>query len=258
MELWVGAIRQHLGKKAVRYVECLTVNILAVDKGVKPSYLYDVAEPCGDKLKGLLKELRERSLITTNLNVLEIGMDCLVVNTEAVKNESVLQDLDQRLINVSKFIKKPALCCNSDGVNSLKEAYTSIVTDLDSDKVHFVSLPCSVSCNISSLFGVLLNYPVIYWYKTDDGQGENCLSMEKLVCVKVTADLNLKYLKTESSVCLKESCLFSFSYPSCLNVQCEPLIDNWFKRIQEKVSDSKIFLNVQRHREERVLQAVVL
>ena len=92
--------------------------------------------------------------------------------------------------------------------------------------------------NFSTLFGVLLGYPVVYWY-SDIQHCSNCLSMVPLSVHRVTA--NSDDLQTSANLpCAKlsevrrEHPIYSFSVPNALVPHLQNSIDDWFKRVRAK------------------------
>ncbi|XP_045166217.2 UPF0739 protein C1orf74 homolog [Mercenaria mercenaria] len=256
MEIWRTSITKHLGRKVVRHTESLMVDITAVDIGIKPGYLYDIGQPNGEKIKELLQDLKQQHLIKNNLNVLEIGMDCLIVNVEELRKSAYFSDCNETLIDVSGSKNKPCIRSDKSTASGIKEELDKIIDVLDCNKVKL--LPhCYPSCNVSSLFGMVLNYPVVYWYDNLDGKGDNCLSMEKLTSVKVDC-LQKNGPKPKSVTKIDRHCLYSFSYPSCLNSVCRPFVDQWFAQLKDRVQHQMVFTDVEITFEEIVLEAVCL
>ncbi|XP_060551730.1 UPF0739 protein C1orf74 homolog [Ruditapes philippinarum] len=256
MDIWKNIIIKHLGRKVARHWDSFMMDILAVDKGIKPAYLYDIGQPNGKQLVEFLKDLKEKEFIMNNLNVIEIEMDCLIVNTDELKQIVPLIGINERLIDVSEYLKEPEICGIGDAAKSIKENLENLIVELDCCKVKFLS-GCCLTCNISSLFGVLLNYPVVYWFDSQDGKGGNCLSMERLTNVKVEICCVQRYGQN-SKERPKSHCLYSFSYPSCLSIICRPFVDQWFHRLRDRVNEQDLFSNVTIKFEEVILEAVCL
>lgn len=256
MEVWRNVIGKHLGRKILRHVENLRIDITAVDVGIKPAYLFDIGQACGEKLINLLYDLKREELIEANLNVIEIGMDCLIVNVEEIKKMVNLMNLNERLIDVSKSLHVPCFCSSTHGTEDVKVSMKKVIEGLDSTKVKLSTLPL-FSCNITSVFGLMLNYPLVYWFSDHDGKGDNCLSFEKLVSVKVTVRLSADRPK---SVGLRNEnhCLYSFSYPFCLQSVCELKLEQWYDKLNDRLQEQKVFSDVKMSCEEIVLEAVCL
>lgn len=258
MEVWRNICKQHLGRKILRHSQSLMINISAVDVGIKPAYLYDIGQPRGEKLKHLVGDLKHQELIQNNLNVVEIGMDCVILNVEEFKKWTESVEISDKLIDVSKSKDSPCFVTQEEAVVNLKEVTEKLRDELDSSRVKLSALT-SVSCNVSSLFGLMLNYPLIYWYDDSDGKGGNCLSMEKLVSVKVMVTCAIKSKRkpyTETKVI--DHCLYSFSFPFCLNSMSRPVVELWFDKLKEKLHGQETFTDMKIAVEEVTLEAVSL
>lgn len=263
-----AVVIKHLGRKCLKFYESLMVNIHAVDEGVKSGYLYDIGSVTSDQLLNLLKELKQENLIKNNLNLIEIEMDYIIVNVEELLTGNLVDNLQDRLINVSDSIKQPCIVESLSVHNELESVFSGILQKLDTTKVKLCVLGSSIGCNISSLFGLLLNYPVIYWYL--DSSAGNCLSMEKLVCVKVDVthsehkqqrfDQGSEPCKSHQGreLCHRSITLYSFSFPHCMYDHCKMVVDTWYSRVEDKINNSDLFSNLKYNSEEVVLEAVCL
>lgn len=96
------------------------------------------------------------------------------------------------------------------------------------DRLYCIELPPSV--NRTTLYGVLLGYPVIYWYgDTEDGSDVGgCLSMIPLVVTTASVTFDLK---DRSDVSLKNCDIYSFSIPESLFNLCREPVDIWRNQI---------------------------
>jgi len=76
--------------------------------------------------------------------------------------------------------------------------------------------------NRSTVFGLLLGYPVVYWYKniTD---ADNCLSHVPLRLFRILA--------VDSTADSKPTIIYSFTVPERLYSHCQFLIDSWQKQL---------------------------
>ena len=103
--------------------------------------------------------------------------------------------------------------------------------------------------NRTTVFGYLLDYPVLYWY---DNDGENCLSMVPLINVKVTAEFGGDDLK------VKDHLAWSFSYPDCFQQTLSSRTSTWFLEIKRRVERQPLFKSVKFHEEKVTLPAVAM
>lgn len=257
-----GLVLRHLGRKVD--ARLLLANILAVDRGIKRAYLYDLGTPDAYKLSRFLIDLSSTGILHQALNIIEIGMDCVIVNAHEMKVND-LNQIQEKFVDVSKRCEGPRIL-DSFGkeVIEVKSAFYNICNCLDSGKMTVAGESDCPKCNISSLFGLLLNYPVVYWYDTSNGESENCLANEKLTVVKIQVRVQPKEKKCPELHAVFGNCydfsLFQFSYPSVSVVEkeCRPIVRLWSEHIKERISKVDLFSEPQITFREEILDAVVL
>jgi len=255
MEELKSTIHKHLGRK----VDVLSIycNILAVDLALKPAFLYDASTPDSGKLVGLVTELRQKGFLEYNLNIVELGMDCMLVNVGAVKQLNV-DDVGERLVDVSSEIKAPAVAFDVAVMSELKTAVKQVTENLDSDEIKMCVIGVSRLCNITTLFGFLLDYPVLYWFKRED----NCLSMEPLVAVKIVVKFksNDKNSRNTHGLFEKPYChnLYQFSYPVNLSATLQNVLERFYARIKSFVKCCNLIADIEIVKENVSLISVAL
>ena len=92
--------------------------------------------------------------------------------------------------------------------------------------------------NITTIFGILLDYPVVYWYE-DNVNANTCLSCKDLT--------NYKLNIVNSGAHLMDHSIYSFTIP--MSVIDEPIqnkIDQWISRVLEIGIMHKVILNRER------------
>jgi Domain of unknown function (DUF4504) len=84
--------------------------------------------------------------------------------------------------------------------------------------------------NRTTLYGVLLGYPVIYWYEDmiDGGGAGRCLSMIPLIVTTATVTFDIKGQCCDS---LKTCDIYSFSIPEELYQHCQATVKTWCNQI---------------------------
>lgn len=253
-------VSRHLGRKVDSRL--LLANILAVDHGIKRAYLYDLGTPDAYKLSRFLIDLSSTGILKQVLNIVEIGMDCVIVNAHEMEVND-LNQIQEKFVDISKRCKGPGIL-DSFGkeVMEVKSAFCNICNCFDSGKVTIAGKSDCPKCNISSLFGFLLNYPVVYWYDTSNGESENCLANEKLTVVKIQVRVQPTEEKYPDLHAVFGNCydfnLFQFSYPSVVEEECRPVVQLWSEHIKERISKVDLFSEPQVTFREEVLDAVVL
>lgn len=257
---WKFIITKYLGRSVGKKWRKLMVDIKAVDISIKTAYLYDIGPPVGHKLQALVIELHAESLIENYLNVVKVGMDCLIVNPESLKAvkasfvNTQFESYETKFVDITSG--SDSIIINNETIRTeLHEAVTNIARNLVFDRVNLLSLSDSVCCNRTSLFGLLLGYPVVYWFDESKNKQQNYLSMVPLCCVQVTAAMMEDY---SDQNCETESHhLYSFSYPSCHNDILQAVVRKWFEQLEMKVSDT-LFENLSIISVEKCFEAVCL
>lgn len=263
LDKWIHVAQRHIGKQSTFQHQSLMADIVAVDCGIKTAYLYDIGAPVAERLLSLLQDLKKEELIKTCLNVLQIDLDCLILNPAVCQNSIALDNLTDKLVDVSKSVRVPCMLDSVQHAVELKKVFENILNNLDHSVIKLYTWPLQIQFNVSSLFGLLLNYPIIYWYNTLDDASEICLSMEKLTCVKVILDFQVLPMmmhdnKRWAATCYVKHCLFSFSYPSVLESHCKHIVQSWFSKVYENVERTQFFKNAHKLTEETVSEAVNL
>jgi len=85
--------------------------------------------------------------------------------------------------------------------------------------------------NRSTVFGLLLGYPVVYWYK-DVTTADNCLSHVPLRLFRILA--------VDSTANSQPTVIYSFTVPEQLYSHCQFLIDSWQKQLLTLASRPRI------------------
>ena len=115
---------------------------------------------------------------------------------------------NRNVVNVEASLAQPAVFDErtADGIlTAIRFEIDKYIEDFkDKRECSVLDMKFSSSVNRTTVFGCLLDYPVLYWY---DNDGENCLSMVPLVNVKVTAEFG------DDDLNLRDHLAWSFSYP---------------------------------------------
>ncbi|XP_069141835.1 UPF0739 protein C1orf74 homolog [Argopecten irradians] len=224
-------VSTYMGKKIKQYARELFTNIQLVDLHVKPSYLLDFGVDGIEKLVLLLEEMKRRDFITNSLNVLQLDFDFVIINPVTFKRiQSTELEKCHTIVDVSKSRNSPEVLCKDGGVfDQIKRIFKDVLPDNNHIK-HF-TVDCN-SANLTTIFGVLLSYPIVYWFDNTDGVMANCLDMEPLESFKVTG-------WRHSDKC--DHCVFSFSVPKSVFDDLESKVMKWFKVVFEETEWNQIF-----------------
>ena len=224
---WKSLIVKHLGKACSKSVSSIMLDVLCVDAGIKPSYLFDVACVDARSLHGFVRQLHEGNMIKRQLSVVVVEEDVFVVHPDILNIVSQL-NTDVTIVNVSDSLSQPVTLAKEATEDILSGVITQLrgcIVDTSTSQVITMSFPSSV--NIPTVFGYLLGYPILYWQNLTSVQ--NCLGMVPLITVKVQFQNVLK----ESSFVYDS---FSFSVPKHIFVtqKLDGYIDGWFAKIRMK------------------------
>ena len=103
--------------------------------------------------------------------------------------------------------------------------------------------------NITTLFGLLLDYPVVYWYE-DIEDGKTCLACKDLIRYTINYNSLLESHSNKSSV-------VSFTIPKCVfSSSIESSIERWITECRELATINKA--NISCEKKQVNLSTIVL
>jgi len=239
-ELFVAAARKCLsaGRKSLSVPQSLDLaaQVSAVDLGLKPALLYDSNGARAEQVQQYLSSLQSSQLVSTSLITLDLNGNTLIVNPVSVKSnlERLLHGSGVVVINVCHSLEKPAITERGElksivqdlllllrGFAQLKEAEKPLYVGEESEE-----------WNLCTVFGLLLGYPVTYWFDQTKSF-ENCLSMTPLMVT--TASVTWQ-ADTAGHTC----CLYSFSVPAVLHKETQSNLEDWNRRLQERLQQQNV------------------
>ncbi|XP_051004122.1 UPF0739 protein C1orf74 homolog [Acomys russatus] len=257
-QLLVAAAQQTLGmgkRKGPPRAVCLHLagEVLAVARGLKPAVLYDWNSAGVLALQTYLKELQGVGFPTAGLHILEIGESNLIVSPEHAGQhlERVLLGA-VALVDISCSRPHPSVS-SLDQLPDLKSLIAEILT-------HFRGLQKDASlgvshsklhpsdCNLCTVYGILLGYPVSYTFHLNHGDG-NCLAMTPLRVF--TAQVS--WLPGQLPVLL-----YSFSVPESLFPALRDFVRVWEKDLRTGLRTQSVFADLSISSEIVTLPAVAL
>ena len=227
---WKHLIGQHLGRSYTKRSRQLLLDLLCVDCGLKPALLLDFSVPSAECLHHLLDAATKTGVLTNKLLVLTIDMDMLVISPDAFDN-SVDIFACLTFVDVSASQEHPCVISGlDDRLLQTRTAFSRFLAEKDKCTA-CMELPIerdsSSTANPSTLFGVLLGYPVVYYYNTSLQCQDNCLSMVPLIHFVVSGLLGQSVSMGSGKLCQKHI-IFSFSVPE-LFVDLLPKVEAWYK-----------------------------
>lgn len=235
-ELFVAAARKHLCVGRTRPSEHRSVDlaaqVLAVDLGLKPALLYDSNGASAEQLQLYLRSLQASRLVSDSILTLDLNGNALIVHPVTVISnlEQVLHGEGVAVIDVCPSLEQPTV------TEPLTAALRSTTQDLllclrgceqprEAEKPLCVGKKCE-EWNLCTVFGLLLGYPVTYWFDQTKSF-ENCLSMTPLMVTTAAATW-----QTEAA---GHTCrLYSFSVPEVLREETRSNFNYWKLRLQER------------------------
>lgn len=196
-------------KKHWRTIAC---QIYAVnnDENPKRGFLFDCGTPDVDALLDLVAGLKKNNLINNDIIIATVKEDVFILNTKKFhqKNSPILIDVSGRL-------DKPMIL-NFDDIEKMIKEIENQISNYDNDQL--IELKIAHDWCIPTIFGYLINYPVLYYHLPDDDT--NCLSLSDLKVYQVTTFNEI---------------LISFSIPKEVyerSKTVESLIDLWLSHFQ--------------------------
>nr|XP_054594489.1 UPF0739 protein C1orf74 homolog [Nothobranchius furzeri] len=247
--LYVDVARKYLsaGRKSLSVPQSLDLaaHVSAVEAGLKPALLYDSNGACAAQVQQYLSSLQSLQLVSESLFTLDLNGNSLIVNTGAVRSnlERVLCDDSVAVIDVCHSLDQPAVS------NSQRGEMKSVMEDLlllleqheEAEKPLYVEK--SEEWNLCAVFGVLLGFPVTYWFDQTESF-ENCLSMTPLMVITASASW-------QADGPHHRCCLYSFTLPAALQEETRPKLEDWELRLQERFKQQRILKDL------RISQATV-
>ncbi|XP_047437786.1 UPF0739 protein C1orf74 homolog [Mugil cephalus] len=241
-ELFVAAARKYLctGRKSLSAPQSLDLaaQVSAVDLGLKPALLYDSNGACAEQLQQYLSSLQSLQLVSESLLTLDLSGNSIVVNPVTVRShlEKVLSDGNVAVIDVCHSLDKPSI---SDPLRGELQRMTQDLLLLlgptqrlqEDGKLLNAGEKCE-EWNLCTVFGLLLGYPVTYWFDQTKSF-ENCLSMTPL---SVTTASATWHVNTAAHKCR----LYSFSVPAALHEKTQSNLENWRHRLQERFEQQHV------------------
>ncbi|XP_048738738.2 UPF0739 protein C1orf74 homolog isoform X2 [Ostrea edulis] len=235
---WKNLIHAHLGCTLKHRVREIKSNIEFVDLGLKTAYLLDFGVSSLQPLVNLITDLKNHNYIQCHLKALEIGMDYVVVNSEEFLNRHSELDKLVKFVDISSNIKTPKILDMNDALNNVKALCFSLVSENAVSKTE-------TDVNLSSVFGVLIGYPVVYWFDSD--------SLKSMGNSQVVQHVEVVGRRSDRQT----DVVYSFSYPDCL-IMLEKHINNWFENWKEMGKWKKLFETILLKCERKTLVSLVL
>lgn len=239
---FVAAARKCLsvGRKCLSVPQSLDLaaQVMAVDLGLKPALLYDSNSAGADQVQQYLSCVQSLRLVSDHLLVLDLNGDTVIVNPEAVRSnvERVFCDGGVAVIDVRHSLKEPIVVDHHNRqIKTMTSELLLFLRGLEQLKEGGKPLYAGnkpEDWNLCTVFGLLLGYPVTYWFDQTKSF-ENCLAMTPLVVTTASASW-------QKEASRHRCCLYSFSVPAALLHETRPILENWRCAVQERFQQQKL------------------
>ncbi|XP_069810632.1 UPF0739 protein C1orf74 homolog [Dendropsophus ebraccatus] len=233
----------------------LAANILAVDCGLKPCFLYDSGAEDVLQLQSYLQELHHIGFIQGPLHIVNMAGTILILSVPRVASYLVmlLHTGELHVVDVSATLRNPEVLAQ-DGLRTIQAQLSDLLTHLTPYKselpgtISVADIP-SPEWNLCTIFGFLLHYPVVYWFDTTRNF-ENCLSFTPLKHVTVET--------TCATIGLHKLPLYSFTIPESVYHTVQLFLEAWTESLRRTFSGQHHFRDLNVTMETVILPAVSL
>ncbi|CAI9623057.1 unnamed protein product [Staurois parvus] len=249
------AAKHHLEERKRSLALKLAAEILFVDCGLKPGFLYDLSGAGVVQIQGYLKELHRLGFIKGPLHVINMADTVLIINVSSTVSYLglVLDREDLHVIDVSAQLKHPEMF-KKDKLCHIRSQLSDLLTllkpyqDIKPDSISVVHIPCP-EWNLCTMFGFLLHFPVVYWFDTSKSF-ENCLSFTPLkhFTVQITCP----------KIGLQKIQVYSFTVPESVYQFVQTLLQKWIKGLRQMFNMQGHFTDLEILTETVMLPAVAL
>jgi len=231
--------RRHFRKTSPFNLRLLSTNFSLVAFSIKPAFLLDF-NPFPQNLsedQKLLKmeQLLEEIASSTSDNNFTVprfmmlnGSDILIFNQNQVSENLSIKIDGCQIVNVSDSLRKPQFLIDESVIAEITEMIANVKSQISKHSIgKCLNLKTEDSWNISTLFGLLLNYPVVYYY-SDLSSCQNCLAHINLLNIKL-----FLALVDDNDDGKDQILISSFTFPETLKTQCLENVDCWRKNLEE-------------------------
>lgn len=216
MECWASILKNHFPKKSwKKHYQKIIFFISSVNNGVKPSLLWDFGGCVTvEILSAFLNDLKILNMISKDVILIKVENDFLITNLNLALDRL---NKNRLFIDVSKKLSEPVIIEENE---SVRKMITSLKAKLENFKRNekFLDIEINNLC-VPTLFGVLLDYPIIYFYESS--------SLNALFRLKVFE----VFCRPKNGA--ERIAIYSFSIPESL---CDPVVDirvaSWFDSLR--------------------------
>ncbi|XP_056414943.1 UPF0739 protein C1orf74 homolog [Hyla sarda] len=250
-----SAAKQHLKGCKKSFALRLAAQILAVECGLKPCFLYDLSAADILQVQRYLKELHQIGFIQGPLHIINVEGTILIINVPRAASylAMLLNSRELHVIDVSATLSHPEVLAQ-DRLGSIQSQLSDLLTLLTPYQselpgtISVADIP-STEWNLCTIFGFLLHYPTVYWFDTTRNF-ENCLSFAPLKHVSVET--------TCSTIGLHKLQVYSFSIPESVYHTVQLFLQAWTESLKDTFGGQCHFTDLNIIMETVTLPAVAL
>lgn len=249
------AAKHHLKEKKKPSALTLAAEILLVDCGLKPCFLYDVNGASVLQIQAYLKELLQIGFIQGPLHVLNMADTVLIlkVSNSVSYLRLLLNSEDIHVMDVSAQLKQPEMF----GHNQLGHIRSHLSDLLEHLKHYEGAKPGAVlvadltspEWNLCTMFGFLLQFPAVYWFDTTKSF-ENCLSfipLRRFIAQAACPEVRIQKMQ-----------VYSFTIPESICESVQTLLHAWSEGLRQMFQEQHHFTDLRVITETVTLPAVAL
>ena len=154
----------------------LALNLSFIHRGLKPGLLWDLGSIN-------IRRLLELRIILQDIFVVDIAGDFFVSSRECFNKH--LQNLESNfptVIDISPNLTEPMIA-TTEIVRKIRKDFRNLLSQIKDSDTDVIGINTEANINVTTMFGLLLGYPVVYYY--DTGMEGNCLPNRDLTVYKV-------------------------------------------------------------------------
>ena len=235
------SIIKHFPRLKREICKKLSFDVRMVALGIKPSLLIDTIAVNDDiaQFKKFIIEINTKAQVSflkaSSLKILCVKDDFFIVNLP-----DLLQTIDKRriYIDVSSKLQEPTVITeSSEPFELLRKDMIAFLTKMliENTEDIVLNLQLKDNWNITTLFGIFIDYPVVYWYEIEDLK--TCLEFQNLINLKLKSRVRIKSWTIEREV-------YSFTIPQCvMNEEVDSFVESWILTRHERANLNEVILS---------------
>lgn len=231
----------------------LYLDLKFIQLGIKKSILFDYADVSVQNLNGLLHSIKIKCReleLAEELVAIQVGNDKFIIQHKPFleylsqveriyfsydwqnveKRVGMILDISSDTQNAEELKDKTEL---DELENLISEAKRMLVENDKILKLHKNIVSDSENISWCTIYGIFLNYPVVYWLKTHNSNlsGEDLTNYQIRITEKEVFGISVP----------RNYAILSFTIPVYAFVFCEKVILNWYSELSSIMKDASDF-----------------